>query len=59
MIRYDPYEGKYVETPETQTWINTPTPPVRVAQVVDLDYGTIERIADAVVRKLREQNEKD
>ena len=59
MIRYDPYTDKYVETPETQTWINTSTPSIRVVQVVDLDYSTIERIADAIVRKLREQNEKD
>ena len=59
MVRYDPYTDSFIENPtkETTATINLDAFPKNIIQmnVVEVSDSSIEKIADAVVRKLADR----
>lgn len=61
MVRYDPYTDSFIDNPtkETTATISLEAFPKSIIQrnVVEVSEASIEKIADAVVRKLTERKE--
>lgn len=63
MVRYDPYTDSFIDNPtkETTATINLNVIPkdIQINKVVEVSDESIEKIADAVVRKLTERKESE
>ena len=59
MVRYDPYTDSFIDNPtkETTATINLDAFPNKLIHVVEVSDESIEKIADAVVRKLADRAE--
>ena len=57
MVRYDPYTDSFIDNPtkETTATINLDAFSQSIVQMVEVSDESIEKIADAVVRKLTDR----